>query len=73
MGIAASRLRPGGVWRLATDWGDYAEHIAEVMAAEPTLDGGVVDRWEGRPLTKFERRGIAEGRAITDFAYRRRG
>lgn len=68
---AASRLVAGGTWRLATDWADYAEHIAEAMATEPTLEGGAVERWSERPLTKFERRGLAEGRAIADFAYRR--
>ena len=72
IGRAASRLVLGGVWRLATDWADYAEHIDEAMATEPTLTGGRVERWAERPLTKFERRGIAEGREIVDFAYRRR-
>lgn len=70
--VASSRLVPGGVWRLATDWADYAEHIDEVMASEATLEGGRVPRWAERPLTKFERRGLAEGRDIADFAYRRR-
>ncbi|MFT4264486.1 MAG: tRNA (guanine(46)-N(7))-methyltransferase TrmB [Nocardioides sp.] len=69
---AAERLAEGGTWRLATDWADYAEHIAAVMADEPLLAGGAVERWAERPLTKFERRGLAEGRAIADFAYRRR-
>jgi tRNA (guanine-N7-)-methyltransferase len=72
VGTAASRLEPGGTWRLATDWADYADHIGEVMATEPTLAGGRVERWAERPLTKFERRGLAEGRDIADFAYRRR-
>ena len=71
IGTAASRLVDGGTWRLATDWADYAEHIAEEMASEPTLAGGRVERWAERPLTKFERRGLAEGRSIADFAYRR--
>ncbi|HEY0889308.1 MAG TPA: tRNA (guanosine(46)-N7)-methyltransferase TrmB [Nocardioides sp.] len=71
VGVAASRLVAGGTWRLATDWADYAEHIAEVMATEPTLAGGTAERWDERPLTKFERRGLAEGREIADFAYRR--
>jgi tRNA (guanine-N7-)-methyltransferase len=31
----ASRLQPGGVWRIATDWDDYAEQIAETLASEP--------------------------------------
>ncbi len=69
--VAAQRLRPGGVWRLATDWGDYAEQMVEVLDAEPALEGGVVERWDERPVTKFERKGVAVGRAITDLAYRR--
>jgi len=69
--LAATRLVTGGVWRLATDWGDYAEQAVEVLGAEPLLVGGVVDRWADRPLTRFERRGIKEGREITDLAFRR--
>ncbi len=69
--IAAARLAPGATWRLATDWGQYAEQMIEVLDAEPGLTGGVVERWAERPLTKFERRGLAAGRAITDLAYRR--
>ena len=69
--MAASRLAPGAEWRLATDWADYAEQMVEVLDAEPALEGGVVERWAERPVTKFERKGIAAGRAITDLAYRR--
>ncbi len=69
--LAASRLAPGAPWRLATDWPDYAEQIREVLAAEPLLQGGPTERWADRPVTKFERRAIAEGRAIADFCYRR--
>lgn len=68
---AAQRLRPGASWRLATDWAAYAEQMVEVLDAEPLLEGGVVERWEERPLTKFERKGLAVGRAVTDLAYRR--
>jgi len=69
--LAASRLRSGGVWRLATDWADYADVMREVLDAEPALEGGVVERWDERPVTKFERKGLAVGRTITDLAYRR--
>ena len=69
--IAATRLAPGGTWRLATDWADYAEQMAEVLDAEPLLSGGVVPRWEERPATKFERKGVAAGREITDLVFRR--
>ncbi|MEZ5194791.1 MAG: tRNA (guanine-N7)-methyltransferase, partial [Nocardioides sp.] len=69
--LAARRLAVGGWWRLATDWADYAEQMGEVLDAEPLLSGGVVERWAERPVTKFERRGLAAGRTITDLAYRR--
>jgi tRNA (guanine-N7-)-methyltransferase len=69
--LAASRLAPGAVWRLATDWPDYAARMAEVLDAEPRLEGGVTDRWKERPVTRFERRGLAAGRPVTDLCYRR--
>src|SRR5690606_18259427 len=69
--LVASRLRPGGTWRLATDWPDYAEQIAQVLADDPVLVGGVVERWAERPVTRFERKGIAAGREIVDFAVQR--
>jgi tRNA (guanine-N7-)-methyltransferase len=69
--LAASRLRPGGTWRLATDWGGYADQMRAVLDAEPTLEGGVVPRWEDRPVTKFERKGRTADREIIDLAYRR--
>ena len=68
--LVASRLRPGGVWRLATDWADYAEQMLAVLDAEPGLSGGVVERWAERPVTRFERKGVEAGRAITDLCYR---
>ena len=69
--LVGTRLVPGGTWRLATDWADYAEQMIEVLDAEPSLEGGVVERWDERPVTKFERKGLAVGRTITDLAYRR--
>ncbi len=69
--LAASRLAPGAEWRLATDWADYADQMIEVLDAEPTLEGGVVERWDERPVTRFERKGLAVDRSITDLAYRR--
>jgi tRNA (guanine-N7-)-methyltransferase len=73
--VAASRLAPGGLWRLATDWPDYAAQIFEVLAEEPLLErvhDGPAPRWDERPLTRFERRGIRAGRPITDLLHRRR-
>ena len=71
-GLAASRLKPDGWWRLATDWADYAGQMQAVLDAEPLLAGGPVDRWSERPVTKFERKGRDAEREIVDLAYRRR-
>jgi tRNA (guanine-N7-)-methyltransferase len=69
--LAADRLAPGACWRLATDWADYAEQMERVLDAEPALSGGVVERWDERPVTKFERKGLEAGRSITDLCYTR--
>lgn len=69
--LVVSRLEPGAWWRLATDWGDYADQIERVLGATAGLQGGRVERWTERPSTRFERRGIAAGRDLHDFAYRR--
>ena len=73
--LAGSRVAPGGLWRLATDWPEYAEQIGSVLASSPwwqPLHDHPAPRWEERPLTRFERRGIRAGRPITDFTVRRR-
>lgn len=68
-GLVTDRLVEGGVWRLATDWEPYAAHMQEVLDATTGLHGGVVERWVERPLTKFERRGIARQHRVTDLCY----
>ncbi len=72
--LVASRLAPGGVWRLATDWDDYAEAMREVLDAEPGLvnaHDGWAPRFALRPVTKYEQRGLDAGRTIRDLEYRR--
>ncbi|HET8971455.1 MAG TPA: tRNA (guanosine(46)-N7)-methyltransferase TrmB, partial [Candidatus Nanopelagicales bacterium] len=76
--LVASRLRPGGGWRLATDWADYAERMRAVLDAQPCLvnaetnPDGWARRCADRPVTRFEQRGIDAGRVIHDLHYRRR-
>ncbi|RLV55707.1 tRNA (guanosine(46)-N7)-methyltransferase TrmB [Aeromicrobium phragmitis] len=72
--LAARVLRPGGVWRLATDWEDYAEQMREVLdRAEPfEFSGTWSERFSGRPITKFEAKGLAKGRTIRDLSAVRR-
>jgi tRNA (guanine-N7-)-methyltransferase len=74
--VAASRLLPGALWRLATDWPDYAAQMRAVLDGEPRLENlhdGPAPRWRERPVTRFERRARRAGRPIVDLAYRRRG
>lgn len=82
----AAALRPGGVWRLATDWEHYAEQMREVAEASDSFEnlhpgagataedplGGWAPRFEGRTLTSFENKAHRAGRQIRDLAYRRR-
>jgi tRNA (guanine-N7-)-methyltransferase len=69
--LVADALEPGGRWRLATDWVDYAEHVENQVALEPRLRGGRTERWQERPMTRFERRGVAADRPPIDLCYER--
>ncbi|WP_208012547.1 tRNA (guanosine(46)-N7)-methyltransferase TrmB [Cellulomonas shaoxiangyii] len=69
--LVRDRLRVGGTFHVATDWAEYAEQAAEVLAADPDLDGGVVPRPAHRPVTRFEQRGLDLGHAVTDLIVRR--
>ncbi len=65
--LLASRLRPGGFIRLASDIPVLAEWMRKILDATPGLrnmagSGGFVKRDPDRPRTKFEQRGIREGR-----------
>jgi tRNA (guanine-N7-)-methyltransferase len=75
--LAASRLRPGGTWRIATDWSDYADRIREVLDNDPFFvnlhPNSWPPRWDARPITHFEQRGLDAGRQIFDLGYRRVG
>ena len=71
--LIASRLRPGGVLHVATDWAPYAESMREVLEAEPALRDcydGPAPRLE-RPLTKFEAQGLEKGHEVVDLVYAR--
>ena len=69
--VAAARLEPGGALALATDDAGYAERMASALGAEAGLRGGVAQRPADRPLTPFEARARAAGRAVVELSYRR--
>lgn len=65
--LAARVLQPGASWRIATDWADYGEQISEVLEGSPDFEGGRTERFEGRPITRFEAKGLTVDREIHDF------
>lgn len=71
VGVLVDRLRVGGTLHLATDIEHYADEMLATCAAEPRLDGGIIDRPGWRPLTRFEQRGLDEGRSPIDLLYTR--
>jgi tRNA (guanine-N7-)-methyltransferase len=74
--LVASRLEPGGMLNIATDWENYAEHIDATLDAR--TDWVLEDRREhdgskplDRPPTRFEARGLKLGHRIWDWRYKR--
>jgi tRNA (guanine-N7-)-methyltransferase len=75
--LLASKLKPKGVLRLATDWQEYAEQMLRVGntcegLVSLSADGTFVPRPEFRPATRFERRGERLGHGVWDLAYEKR-
>jgi tRNA (guanine-N7-)-methyltransferase len=70
--LVADRLAPGGLLHCATDWEPYAQQMTEVLEQEPglVLDGRR-ERPAWRPVTRYERRGLALGHRVTDLLARR--
>ncbi|KAF7775406.1 tRNA (guanine-N7-)-methyltransferase [Pseudoalteromonas citrea] len=71
-----SKLKIGGVFHMATDWENYAEHMLEVMNAAPGYENlsttaDYMPRPDNRPLTKFEQRGHRLGHGVWDLMFKR--
>ena len=66
----AKKLKPGGYLHIATDWVPYAEWITEQFNETELFTGGVIDRPDSRPLTRFEGQGITKDHRVTDFLFR---
>jgi len=71
--LVASRLKPGGVFRLATDWEPYRDWMVEVLATEPGLADVSCEGAPARGPTRFELRGRRLGHEVYELAYRRAG
>ncbi len=74
--LLASRVHPGAILHLATDWEPYAKYMLEVMQsaegfANLSPAGDFSDKPEWRPQTKYERRGERLGHRVRDLLFRR--
>lgn len=69
--LFCSLLEPGGTLHVATDIVDYALQMQRLAEERGGLVGGVVERPVWRPETRYERKGLAAGRSVTDLLYHR--
>ncbi len=70
------KLKVGGVFHMATDWENYAEHMMEVMSEAPGYNNVAGDNQyspqpEWRPVTKFQKRGERLGHGVWDLMFER--
>lgn len=65
----SAKLKPGGYLHIATDWVPYAQWITEVFSTTQLFTGGVIDRPDWRPLTRFEGQGISKDHVVNDFRF----
>ena len=70
--LVASKLKPGGYFHLATDWYPYAEAMQLVFSTSTQFSGGVIDKPDWRPVTRFEGQGIDKDHRVTDLLYLRK-
>jgi tRNA (guanine-N7-)-methyltransferase len=71
-----SKLQPNGYIHLATDWQDYAEHMLDVLRAEPAIKNtasAYAQRPAYRTESNFERKGLAKGHGVWDLVFTRIG
>ncbi len=71
------RLKPKGIFHMATDWEDYAHQMLTVMSsaggfANLAGAGEFAVQPFHRPVTKYERRGVGLGHRVWDLVYQKR-
>jgi tRNA (guanine-N7-)-methyltransferase len=74
--LVMRKLVPGGYIHLATDWKDYAEHMASVLSRTPGMvEVSGLDLFTAmitsRGQTRFEQRGRKLGNQIRDLVFQR--
>jgi len=74
--LLAKKIKTDGIFHLATDWQDYAEHMLEVLAKNSSFinmsaDNEYSPRPDERPITKFEKRGHRLGHGVWDLLFKK--
>jgi tRNA (guanine-N7-)-methyltransferase len=74
--LVHKKLKPGGLFHMATDWQHYAEQMLEQMDNTEGFQnisgtGHFSPGKGGRLETKFERRGIKLGHGVWDLLYKK--
>lgn len=74
--LLRQKLKPGGVFHMATDWENYAEHMMDVMSNAEGYrnvagDGQFSPQPDWRPVTKFQQRGERLGHGVWDLMFER--
>jgi tRNA (guanine-N7-)-methyltransferase len=69
-------LKPGACLHMATDWQDYAEHMATEMISDSRYknlgdEKGYAKRPAYRPVTRFENRGLKLGHGVWDLIFQK--
>ena len=71
LNLIATKLKIGGYFHLATDWSPYAQSMQAVFDQSEQFSGGVIDKPDWRPETRFEGQGIDKAHRVTDLHYLR--
>ena len=74
--LAFKLLKPEGYVHFATDWQNYAEHMAQELLSDTRWSNqgnieGYVQRPGYRPRTKFEQRGLKLGHSVWDLVFQK--
>lgn len=74
--LLRKKLKAGGIFHMATDWENYAEHMMNVMNEVEGFENTAgkdqfLSRPEHRPLTKFEQRGQRLGHGVWDLIFKK--
>ena len=63
------KIKKGGFIHIATDWVPYAVSIQNVFAGSTLFTGGVIEKPDWRPVTRFEGQGIDKDHAVNDMMF----